>query len=220
MQSSGAASSTAASCVVADGDVAARCALAAALERAGLTVAGTVQDTVSLLQLSVSVRPAVAVIDVDLMGGGVFATSKMTRQSPETSTVLLSSRIDQEQLFDALSAGAVGYLPKSTDPDRVAAAVLGVLDGEVALPRSMVARVVDELRGRPGRRLATPAANVAKLTSREWDVASLMRAGASTQQIAARLYMSTSTVRVHVSSILHKLHVPDRDSAIRVLAEA
>ena len=121
-------------------------------------------------------------------------------------------------MLDALCAGAMGYLPRDLPPTRIAAAMLAVLNGEVAISRAMMTRVVEELHARPGRRVGTLNAPAAKLTSREWDVASLMRSGASTQQIAVRLFMSSSTVRVHVSNIVHKLHVPDRDAAVRVLA--
>jgi DNA-binding NarL/FixJ family response regulator len=143
---------------------------------------------------------------------------RLTREAPSCAVVLLAADPNEDSMLEAVAAGAMGYLPRDLPAERIAVAMLAVLNGEVAISRSMMARVVDELQGRPGRRVAALNAPAAKLTAREWDVASLMRSGASTQQIAMRLFMSNSTVRVHVSNILHKLHAPDRDTAVRVLA--
>jgi DNA-binding NarL/FixJ family response regulator len=129
--------------------------------------------------------------------------------------MLTVSRLD-EDLFAALRAGARGYLLKDMDPDRLAAALRGVLSGEAAMPRAMVSRVMEEFttsRRLPGR------GRGAKLSSREWEVLEAMGRGMTTSEIADMLYLSKATVRSHVSSILKKLQVPDRDAAVRLLKE-
>jgi DNA-binding NarL/FixJ family response regulator len=98
--------------------------------------------------------------------------------------------------------------------------VRGVVEGEAALPRKLAARVVEEFRGRVHRRrLAVPQRRGVDLTSREWEVLELMRQGLSTAEIATRLFVSPVTVRTHVASVLHKLDVPDRKSALELFEE-
>ena len=81
----------------------------------------------------------------------------------------------------------------------------------------LVARVMDEFRAPTKRRFGRPTAAAAKLSAREWEVMQLLSEGLSTDEVARRLFLSATTVRVHVSSVLKKLRVPDRASAIRVL---
>ena len=195
----------------------ARQAVNDALTALGITVTIEAEDVTSLVESIVAQPPMVALVGTQLFGGGMHAVHQLAKVAPGCLVVVLAANPTEEEMLDALSAGAVGYLPRELPVTSIAAAMLAVMHGEVALTRTMMARVVEELQGRPGRRVPTASAPATKLTSREWDVASLMRSGASTQQIAVRLYMSSSTVRVHVSNILHKLHVPDRDAAVRVL---
>jgi DNA-binding NarL/FixJ family response regulator len=199
-------------------DPAARLAALHALTEVGISVRIEAENAASLLAAAIAEPPTVVLVGAQLPGGGVQLVQQLSRSLPDCLIVLLAVEPSETEMFECLRAGAVGYLPRDLPVSSIATALLAVLDGEVALTRAMMARVVEELQGRPGRRVRSLSTPVTKLTSREWDVASLMRSGASTQQIASRLYMSSSTVRVHVSSILHKLHVSDRDAAIRVLA--
>ena len=130
--------------------------------------------------------------------------------------MLTVSRQD-EDLFDALRAGASGYLLKGLDEATIGDALHRVLAGEATLPGTLVARLVDEFRDREHRRISVPDGQAARLTGREWDVLELMRKGAGTADISERLFVSPTTVRSHVSSILRKLGVPTREAAIRLL---
>ena len=103
------------------------------------------------------------------------------------------------------------------DEATIGDALQRVLAGEATLPGTLVARLVDEFRDREHRRVAVPDGQAARLTGREWDVLELMRKGAGTADIAERLFVSPTTVRSHVSSILRKLGVPTREAAIRLL---
>jgi DNA-binding NarL/FixJ family response regulator len=133
---------------------------------------------------------------------------------------MLTVSRDDADLFDALRAGALGYLLKDTDPDRLPYALKGVLEGEAALPRALVARVIDEFRER-GRRRRLPLAKQrgVELTGREWEVLELMREDLTTAEIAERLFISQVTVRSHIAAVLKKLRVPDRKAALKLLDE-
>jgi DNA-binding NarL/FixJ family response regulator len=153
-------------------------------------------------------------------GGGIAAADAITSALPQTAVVMLTVSRNDDDLFDALRAGAAGYLLKDTDPDRLSHALRGVLAGEAALPRALAARVIEEFRGRERRRrLPLLAERGTQLTSREWDVLELLREGHSTAEIAERLFISKVTVRTHVAAILKKLRVPDRKAALRLLEE-
>jgi DNA-binding NarL/FixJ family response regulator len=152
-------------------------------------------------------------------GNGIAAATQIKAQVPDTRIVMLTVSDDEDDLFDSLKAGASGYLLKDTDPERLPKALEGVMDGEAALPRVLMAKVLDEFRARAGRRIALPNKAGAELTSREWEVLEMLVAGASTKEMAGRLFVSPVTVRTHVRSILKKLQVPDRSSAIKLVQD-
>ena len=163
-------------------------------------------------------RPDVALLDIHMPGNGIEAARSIATSSPETAVVMLTVSRDDADLFAALRAGARGYLLKDIDPDRLAPALDGVLSGEAALPRGLVARLIEEFRTRDssaGRREGP----LAKLTDREWEVLKGMQQGKSTAEMAAEMFVSAVTVRTHVSAILRKLRVSDREAAIRLAVE-
>jgi DNA-binding NarL/FixJ family response regulator len=165
-------------------------------------------------------RPHVCLLDIHMPGSGIRAAAEIAQRLPDVAVVMLTISRNDDDLFDALRAGASGYLLKDMDPERIPHALRGVLEGEAALPRSLTARVIDEFRGR-GRRRRLPLSGQrgVDLTSREWEVLDLMRQGLETAEIAERLFVSRVTVRRHVGSILQKLHVTSREDAIKRLNE-
>lgn len=162
-------------------------------------------------------RPDVCLLDINMPGSGIAATARITTALPGTAVVMLTVSRQDEDLFDALRAGASGYLLKGLKEDAIGEAVHKVLKGEASLPGSLVARLVEEFRDREHHRVAVAKGPAARLTGREWDVLELMRKGASTAEISERLFVSPTTVRSHVSAILRKLNVPDRAAAIKLL---
>ena len=203
--------------VVADGDAVLRASVVAALQNNGCIVcgeAGTLEDAVAV---AVEQRPDVVLLDVDLPGHGISAARELARRLPTTALVMFAQTADDDDLFDSLRAGAAGYLLKETDPDRLGFALRGVLNGEAAIPRQLVRRLAEEFRAPALPRFVQTTQAAAKLTAREWQVMELLGAGLTTDQVARRLFLSRSTVRVHVSSALKKLRVPDRESAFAVL---
>ena len=207
--------------VVADDHAALRGGIRRSLEADGFEVCGEASNAAEAVALAERERPAACLLDVHMPGSGIHAAEQIATRLPETVVVMLTVSRNDEDLFGALRAGAAGYLLKDTDPDRLPHAIRGVLAGEAAVPRELVARLLDEFRGgTPKRRLRLPGRRGTELTSREWEVLDLMGGGASTADMATRLGVSPVTVRRHVSAILHKLEVSDRAAAIRLLEAA
>lgn len=160
-------------------------------------------------------RPDVALLDIHMPGHGIAAAREISAALPDAAVVMLTVSRDDSDLFAALRAGARGYLLKDIDPARLPMALEGVLAGEAALPRGLVARLIEEFRTRDdtARRREGP---LAKLTDREWEVLRLMQQGMSTAEMANAMFVSAVTVRTHVSAILRKLHVTTREDAVRL----
>jgi DNA-binding NarL/FixJ family response regulator len=186
-----------------------------ALLDAGFDVVAEVGDGAAALEAAVRERPDLCLLDVHMPGSGIRAATEILARLPDTAVVMLTVSRNDEDLFDALRAGAAGYLLKDTDPDRLPHALRGVLAGEAAVPRELMSRVIDEFRSQGRRRrVALPGRRGKELSSREWEVLDLLREGRTTADIARRLFVSPVTVRRHVSAILRKLDVPDRQAAI------
>lgn len=189
------------------------------LEAAGMEVCAEVPDAPSAVAAALEHEPDVCLLDIHMPGSGIVAAREITSQLPATRVVMLTVSRDDDDLFEAFRAGASGYLLKDMDPDRIPKALEGVLAGEAALPRTLLARVMTEFRDRGRRRLPSAGRQGADLTDREWEVLQLLRDGLSTAEIAERTYISAATVRSHIASVIKKLRVPDRQAAIRLLDE-
>ena len=204
--------------VIADDHAPTRAGVRQALEADGCVVVAALPDGPKAVAAALEERPDVCLLDIHMPGGGVRAASEITSALPDTAVVMLTASRDDEDLFDALRAGASGYLLKDMDPDRLAAALRGVMAGEAALPRSLALKVMRQLQS-PGRRVFRTSKNsaVARLTSRETEVLEMMAEGLSTEQIAEKLFIGKVTVRTHVSNVLKKLRVSDRESAVQLV---
>jgi DNA-binding NarL/FixJ family response regulator len=206
--------------LVADDHPALRRSVRVALEREGFEIAGETDTAAATIETALRERPDVCLLDIHMPGSGIAAAAEISFRLPDTAVVILTVSRNDNDLFDALRAGAAGYLLKDMDPARLANALRGVLAGEAALPRALVARVIEEFRQR-GRRRLLPLLGErgVELTSREWEILELLRTGCTTAEIAERLFVSKVTVRRHVSSILRKLRVADRKAALQLLEE-
>ncbi len=203
--------------VIADDHAPTRAGVRVSLEADGFEVVAEGATARRGLELALEHRPDVCLFDVHMPGGGIAAAEQVGRALPGTAVVMLTYSRDDEDLFAALRAGAQGFLVKDMDPDRLGAALRGVLAGEAALPRNLVSKVLTEMRARPTDRLRPGKRPRARLTSREQEIMELLRDGLSTEQVAARLFVSAGTVRVHVSNVVKKLKVSDRDAAVAAL---
>jgi DNA-binding NarL/FixJ family response regulator len=205
---------------VADDHAATRAGVREALTNGGFRVVAEAATGPAAVEAALRERPDVCVLDTVLPGSGIAAAAEITDQLPGTAVVMLTASTDDADLFAALKAGATGYLLKDMNPERLPNALRGVLAGEAAVPRTLVARVLREFRGAERRPLiAFLRRRGVDLTSREWEVLELLREELTTAQIAARLGVAPVTVRRHVSSILGKLNVPDRKAIVRLLEE-
>ncbi|MGH2684463.1 MAG: response regulator [Actinomycetota bacterium] len=206
--------------LIADEHPSTRAGVRRALEGHGFAICAEVASEADALEAALRERPDLCILDVELPGGGIRAARRIGAGIPEAAIVMLTVSNDDEDLFDALLAGASGYLPKDMVPDRLPDALRGVLAGETALPRTLVTRVLEEFRAREGRRRRfTLKGRRLQLTGREWEVLQLLRDGLTTSQIAGRLFVSPVTVRTHVAAVLKKLGVTDRASAIALFDE-
>ena len=194
-----------------------RASLRRLLEDAAFEVCGESADARDAVEQARRLRPDLCLIEPLIPGGGSWAIAEIVAGSPQTATVVLSSSEDREHLFDAIRAGAAGYLIKDMDPARIPMALKGVLAGEAAIPRKLVASLVSDFQSQGRQRLVVGLNGRAELTRREWDVAQLIAVGESTASIAARLYLSPVTVRRHLSEVVRKLGVADRAAAIELL---
>ena len=192
-----------------------------ALEGRGFAVCAEASDGPGAVEAALRHHPAACLLDIHMPGSGIRAAAEITRHLPETAVVMLTVSRDDADLFDALRAGAAGYLLKDTDPERLPNALRGVLAGEAALPRNLVARLMEEFRARDSRRRLplVGAGPGVELTRRQWEVLDLLRQNHTTGEIATRLGIANVTVRRHVGAILRKLRVETRKDALALLDE-
>jgi DNA-binding NarL/FixJ family response regulator len=188
-----------------------------ALARDGIIVCAEAADAASALEAAVREQPDICLLETRIPGGGIAVTELIAREVPETTVVMFTRSRTDADLFDSIRAGADGYLLKDIDPSRLGVTLRAALRGEAALPRRLVSRLIEEFRGRGGRRLRLASGAHVELTGRELEVLELMREGLSTAAMAARLFIAEATVRSHIAAIVHKLGVEDREGAVRLL---
>jgi two-component system nitrate/nitrite response regulator NarL len=206
--------------LIVDDHVPTRAGVRLALEEDGFVVSAEEDTGPGAVAAALRDPPDVCLLEVQVPGGGIEAAAAIRARLADTQVVMLSASSDDEDVFAALKAGASGYLLKGMNPARLGPTLAGVLRGEAALPRELTARLIREFqtRARHGDKgLVRRDKN--DLTPREWDVLDCLCEGLSTRLIAKRLFISQTTVRRHVSSILAKLEVPDRQAAIDLVAE-
>lgn len=180
------------------------------LEGAGLTVVGEAADGEEAITLAERFRPDVVLMDVTMpKGGGVEATRVIRTRFPEVEVLMLTMHVDPAVVADAVRAGAAGYLVKDCTTDDIVSMLHAVAQGEAALSAELASSML--AAADPGGSTVEEA-NL--LTKREQDVLRLIADGASTPEVAAGLYISTKTVRHHLSSIYEKLDSRDRTQAV------
>ena len=203
--------------VIAEEHGATRAGVRLTLEPHGFVVVEEAADRTAAVEAAARERPDLCLLDADLPGGAIAAAAEIAAVAPTTAVVMLGASADDEAVLGALRAGAQGYLLKNMDATRLPHALRGVVAGEAALPRTLVTRLIEEIRS--GRRRHSHALEQlgVELTGREWDVLELMREDLPTSTIAERLAISPVTVRRHVSELLRKLDVPTRSAAVALI---
>jgi len=179
-------------------------------------VVGTASDGVEGVQICRERRPDVVVMDVRMPGmDGIEATSQLIGSGADGPRILILTTFDlDEYVYDALRAGASGFLLKDVTAERLFDAVRLIAAGDTLLAPAITRRLISEfahLRHTPD---APSAAALAALTPRETEVLRLVAEGLSNQEIAARLVVTEETVKTHVSRVLSKLGLRDRTQAV------
>lgn len=184
-------------------------------------VCSEVADAAEAVQAAMHKQPDICLLDIRMPGSGLAAAWEIAARLPGTKIVMLTVSDDDTDLFTALRAGADGYLLKTMNMRRLPDALHGVVQGEAAMPRELVARVLERFHGREPRWRPLVAADVLqnRLTSREWEVLALLARRYTTAEIADSLVLSASAVRAHITSIVRKLEVEDRAAAAELFRE-
>lgn len=182
-------------------------------------ICAEVADGAAAIAAALSEGPDVCLVDLKMPGGGLATVWEIGARLPETKIVILTVSDADADLFAAVRSGIDGYLLKTMNFRRLPDALYGVCSGEAAMPRTLVARVLNHDRQREPRwrrPLGGGRSPGWRLTSREWQVLELLAQGRSTAEIAERLCLSASAVRVHVASVVRKLCVRDRAAAVEL----
>ena len=180
---------------------------------AGIDVVGEAADGLAGVELCAGLDPDVALMDVRMPRlDGIAATRRILASGGRTRVLVLTTFDLDEHVYDALRAGAAGFLLKDADRDELIRAVHVVASGDSVLAPSATRRLVAEIARRPGR--GPLGAALETLTAREQDVLRLVARGASNEEIARELFLGEATVRTHVSNVLAKLGVRNRVQAV------
>lgn len=187
------------------------------LALSGAVDTSEVSDADAAVAMALRDRPDVCVVDFSPSERGIHAAAEIVSKLPGATVVVMTDRIDEDEFLDAVRAGATGYVSQRIDPARLPAVIHSVMRGEAAVPRSLVTRLIEELRGRERQRQITLDGRRIELTTREWQVIEALRNGLSTREIAKRLGISEVTVRRHISGVHRKVGVNRRGDLLRVL---
>ena len=179
----------------------------------GIEVVGEAGDGRAALDEIRKLRPDLVLMDIRMPElDGISATREVLASEPELKVVVLTTFEEDDYIFEALSAGASGFLLKRTKPEELIAAIHTVADGDSLLSPSVTRRVIDRMAGQPAAALS--GAQLEALTPRERQVLELVGRGLSNQEIAEAFFIEESTVKTHVKRILMKLGLRDRVQAV------
>jgi DNA-binding NarL/FixJ family response regulator len=178
-----------------------------------IEVAGEAGDGGEALDRVRETKPHVVLMDIRMPGvDGISATREVLAGSVDVKVVVLTTFEDDDYIFEALSAGASGFLLKRTKPEELISAIHSVAEGDSLLSPSVTRRVIDHMATQPVAGLS--GARLEKLTPREREVLELIGRGLSNREIAESFVIEESTVKTHVKRILMKLGLRDRVQAV------
>jgi DNA-binding NarL/FixJ family response regulator len=200
--------------VIADDQGIVRGGLRMILEAAGIEVVGEAADGRAAVDLVRHLKPDVVLMDIRMPGvDGIEATRQIVRDRPSAKVLVLTTYGADEYVYDALRAGAAGFLLKMDSPPRLVDALRVVAAGEALLAPEITRRLIDRYVAEPSPQRADPPA-LAGLTARERDVLTLIARGLSNAEIARELFVAEGTVKTHVVRVLAKLGLRDRVQAV------
>jgi NarL family two-component system response regulator LiaR len=175
-----------------------------------MELAGEAVDGVEAIDKARLLKPDIILLDLMMpRKGGLEAISEIKQANPDARILVLTSFADDDKVFPAIKAGALGYLLKDSPPEMLLQAIHDVYRGESSLHPTIARKLIRELNQPPPDLPPTEE----PLTRRELEVLRLVARGLSNQEIATELVISEGTVRIHVSNILGKLHLANRTQA-------
>jgi DNA-binding NarL/FixJ family response regulator len=200
--------------VIADDQAMVRGGLRLILEAAGITVVGEADDGRTAIDLVTRLKPDVVLMDIRMpVLDGIEATRRLVRDQPAVKILVLTTYGADEYVYEALRAGAAGFLLKMDSPPRLVDAVRVVAAGEALLAPEITRRLIDHYVATAPPGQAEPP-GLHDLTAREREVLTLMARGRSNAEIARELYVGEGTVKTHVVRVLAKLGLRDRVQAV------
>lgn len=177
----------------------------------GFEVVGEAGDGLEGVKLAKRLEPDVVLLDLHMPGvGGLEALQLLQEELPQVQVVMLTVSEDAQDLLEALRIGARGYLLKNIETDFLLDAIRRAAAGESVMSPQMANRLADAVRAPQSNTKTSPAA---KLSPREAEIIVMLAAGASNKEIARRLELAESTVKIHVQGILRKLNLSSRVQA-------
>ena len=187
-----------------------------------LEVVGEAANGREALELCRRVRPDLVLMDVRMPEmDGLAATRAIKEEQPSTSVLILTTHENPDYLFEALKAGAAGYVLKDVPKRELISAIRGVLSGESALNQELAARLIQRLASEDRREAESPPepkkrqeSSLELLTPRELEILRELARGLTNPDIARNLVISRGTVKIHVQHIISKLGVSDRTQAV------
>jgi DNA-binding NarL/FixJ family response regulator len=180
-----------------------------------LTVLGEAGDGEDAVAAARRLRPDVVLMDIRMpVLDGIEATRRIVRAQPGTRVLILTTFGLDIYVYDALRAGASGFMLKDAPPEEIAAAVRIVASGDALLAPAVTRAVIEEFARQPPAVAPAPPPAVAELTPREREVLDLLVRGLSNPEICERLVISEATAKTHVARILQKLGIRDRVQAV------
>jgi DNA-binding NarL/FixJ family response regulator len=179
-----------------------------------IEVVAEAEDGAQAVSQTRELRPDVVLMDVRMpVLDGIAATRQIVEEDAPTRVLVLTTFDRDEIVYDAMKAGASGFLLKSVPPAKLADAIRTVAGGDALLAPTVTRRLVEQFVGRPSPGNVTPP-EVAQLTEREREVLQLIARGRSNAEIAAGLVVSEATVKTHVNRVFSKLSLRDRVQAV------
>jgi DNA-binding NarL/FixJ family response regulator len=169
-------------------------------------------DGQQAVDLALRIMPDIILMDLNLLPGfdGIEATRAISSRLDSCKIIMLTVSSREDHIFEAIKAGAIGYLIKDVSTNGLLQTLRGVREGEAPLSRVMTAKILESFRTSPWKHEIKPGDNI---TRRETEILGLLAEGAKDREIAERLDISEHTVKKHVQNILRKLHVKNRTAA-------